>query len=748
MGALAGIRVIDFGQYVAGPVAAMLLGDQGADVIRVERPGGPSWDTPANATWNRNKRNLVLDLTTPRDREVAEALIASADVVIENFRPGVMQRLGLGPDEMLARSPGLIFCSLPGFAADDPRAGLAAWEGVVGAATGTYRPHPRTGRPIYTALPISSMYAAFQAAVAVGAALIARARDGVGQRIDVPLFDATFAAIGFQLMRVHRPDAARRARRPPGMAVVGGQLQCRDGRWVMYMGANLRARSFIEATGAAEWVDRVTAGELDPDAGRERTEAMFRSRTALEWEDFSARIGTECGVCRTGAEWLDNEHALESGIVTETADPILGPMRGPGIAVRLSETPGRVAGPRSLPDADRSAILAELSARESRPLRREPAAAELRAALDGVKVLDLCIVLAGPTCGRTLGELGADVIKIDSPTRPAGAFHHDVNRAKRSILLDLKSPEGMEVLWRLIDRADVLLQNFRKGVAERLGFGYEAVRARRPDLVYASLNYAGRIGPFSDRPGHEQIAQAVTGMQERFGGDGKPRLQPFAVNDYATGLLGAYGVALALLDRRRTGRGQHVDTALAYTATVLQSAVLHDYAGKVWDEPRGQHALGSGPTHRAYRARDGWLFLAGRPADLERHGELAGPARLPEAEMQAGLEAVIEKRTVAEWVAALTPLGIGVHVVLPGAAELADDPWVQAHGLCVTRDHGALGPVTTNGPGLRMSRTPPGPGRPAPPRGSDAADILDEIGMREQLDDLLKRRIVALENTP
>src|SRR6201991_3442460 len=157
--ALEGIRVIDFGQYIAGPMAAMLLGDHGADVIRVDPPGGPRWNTAANATWNRNKRSIVLDLKKDADRETARQLVASADVVIENFRPGVMDRLGLGAAAMTEATPRLIYCSLPGFGADDPRAQVKAWDGVLGAATGAYR--SGKGRPVYTVVPYSSMYAAF-----------------------------------------------------------------------------------------------------------------------------------------------------------------------------------------------------------------------------------------------------------------------------------------------------------------------------------------------------------------------------------------------------------------------------------------------------------------------------------------------------------------------------------------------------------------------------------------------------------
>ena len=183
--------MIDFGQYIAGPLAAQLLGDQGAEVIRIDPPGGPLWDTPANATWNRGKRSIVLDLKADAGLGAARALIASADVVVENFRPGVMDRLGLGAVAMTEANPRLIYCSLPGFASDDPRAGMPAWEGIVAAAAGMYRAArggtPTNGRPIYSAIPLPSSYAAIQTAVAVAMALGVRERDGVGQIVYVDL---------------------------------------------------------------------------------------------------------------------------------------------------------------------------------------------------------------------------------------------------------------------------------------------------------------------------------------------------------------------------------------------------------------------------------------------------------------------------------------------------------------------------------------------------------------------------------
>ena len=737
-GALDGVRVIDFGQYVAGPLATMLLADQGADVIRIDPPGGPRFETPANQTWNRGKRSIVLDLKQAGDLDTARQLIDSADVLVENFRPGVMDRLGLGATAMLAANPRLIYCSLPGFSSDDPRAALPAWEGVVGAATRTYPLNPDTGAPVYTAIPISSCYAAFQGVVSIVMALNARQRDGLGQRIEMPLFDATFAAIGSRALRINGRLPLPR----DGVTLRWSrQHQCADGRWVQLVTGNLRFRAFLEAVGADGWADE--------DGTESKVAEVFRARTAQEWEDFAEQIGTEIAVCRTSAEWLDSPHARGSKIIVETQDPKLGALVQPGINVRMSATPGAIRSAAPALDGQHDEILAELSARPaSRPAPAiEPA---LRSALDGVKVLDLCIILAGPTCGRTLAEFGADVIKIDNPGRDPIASHNDVNRGKRSLLLDLKTEEGLIIFWRLVQNADVIVQNYRKGVVDRLGIGYEQVRARRPDIIYASLNAFGHAGPWAGRPGHEQLAQAVSGMQERYG-DGRPALQPFPVNDYGTGFMGAYAVALALLHRQRTGQGQHVDTALAYTASILQSPFLYSdgYAeGRRWDEPRGQNALGSSPLHRAYQASDGWLFLGALPADpprLDSVQGMSGVGSLSGAALERALEQRFAAGTVGDWEKRLTAAGLGIHRVVDDLAELMDDPWVVAHGLSITRGHEGIGQVNTNGTAPRLSRTQPAPGRPAPKPGSDAPSILRDIGLEADLDRLVQHRVVALE---
>jgi crotonobetainyl-CoA:carnitine CoA-transferase CaiB-like acyl-CoA transferase len=327
-------------------------------------------------------------------------------------------------------------------------------------------------------------------------------------------------------------------------------------------------------------------------------------------------------------------------------------------------------------------------------------------------------------------------------------WHNDVNRGKRSLLLDLKTKAGLEIFWRLLEDADVVLENFRTGVADKLGIGYEAVRARKPDIIYCSVNAYGETSGHAERPGREVLIQALTGMQTRYGGSGrgaKPAQNPLNATDYATGLSAALGIALALLHRQRTGQGQYVNCALIYSGTLLQSNLLQDYAGKQWNDPGGLDSRGRGPLYRAYQASDGWLFVAAREDDLSRCPVLADAARLRGELLERTLEARFRERTVAAWETLLRRAGIAAHRVVLDFASVMQEPAAIEQGLSLTRHHPGQGLVTTNGPGLRLSRTPLTPGRPTPMPGSDAASILAEIGMAQDLDRLVQEGVLVTQ---
>ncbi|MBV9579065.1 MAG: CoA transferase, partial [Chloroflexi bacterium] len=707
------------------------------------------------------------NLKDAADRATATALVESADVVVENFRPGVMARLGLSAEALCRRLPRLIYCSIPGFASDDPRRDVPAWEGVVGAATDTYArldqivtpaENEDPARPVFTALPLASNFAALHAATAIVMALIARERDGVGQRIEVPMFDAMFELIGANGISV---DGDYRMARSRGSRT----FVCADGRRILCNATSTPRfqRWFAEASGAAE-----------PSA------ALFLTRSAFEWETAINGAGAPTAMVRTASEWLGNAHARGRGTVCRVDDPELGPTWMAGVQVHLSDSPGAIA-PRHVADADHAAITSRLAASalsnnsvntvgDSASVDDLPSEASQSVTsvgdqtsvadgtvasdgpLAGIRVLDLTQVVAGPCTGRILVEYGAEVIKINAaqpdsltsafslsrrPTDPGNQQHEHLNRGKQTLLLDLHAPAGREIMDALLARTDVLMQNFAFGQAQRYGMGYDQVHERWPQLVYFSLSAYGYGGPMQAYRGFEGNAQAAVGLMDRFGGDGPPLGQPYLLDDYGTGIRGAFAIGLGIYHRLRSGRGQHINISLVETATCHSAAFLLEYAGSVNSEPRGLQSRGSGPLQRLYRASDAWFFLGSdSPERLRAVAELADLAGLEPAALEAALEDRLATATVAEWTGRLLTAGIGAQRVAR-LEDLMQDPWARAHGLSVVQDIEGVGEMTMPGVAARMSRTPLRIGAPVRPPGADAPIILETLGLADRLDALL-----------
>ena len=766
-GALRGLKVLDFGHYIAGPLLGMLLSDQGAEVIKVERPeGDPARKEPAFATWNRGKRSIALDLKNDVAQVTARALASKADVVIENFRPGVADRMGIGYARLAAENPSLVYCSLPGFGENHPDREKQGWEPIIGAATGLYPKVEGSYEPLYSPLPIASTFAAIVGAVAVTMALCARDRTSQGQRIEVPLYDAMFTAMGRHLVKFHEmedPDPRNQPRLP-----MQRQYQCADGRWVQNHGNYQRfVHQFLEAAGNPEWGAEAVADFGKPldletaDMWVQRFTETFRQRTALEWQEAISAAGGACTVCKTVEEWLDHPHPLEARMVVEVDDANLGPTKQPGVQVRLRGTPGAVQGRAPLLGEHSRQILQELEGPSlASSTSNIMSGKNVLHALDGVRVLDLCIVLAGPTCGRTLAEYGADVIKIDDPSRPydpSGSL--DVNRGKRSILLDLKKEEGRNVFFKLLETADVVVENYRKGSLAKLGLDYESLRQCKPDLVYASLNAYGYDGPWSERPGWEQLAQATSGMQVRRGGrDDAPMLMPYPVNDYGTGMMGAYAVALALHERNRTGKGQSVDSGLALTAGLLQSPYFLAFEGQERQEPEGRNLRGISAFSRLYPATDGWLYVhccddgaAERLLSIDEFQRLGASIEAsytgdhPQDGGLAGeLSAIFATQPVSYWLKKLNDVGIdAVENVRIG--DFRDSRHVREAGLIVSREHAGQGRADHLGSTAHLSETPMRIGRPTPILGSDADEILADAGFAPEAIAALKGQGVVIE---
>ncbi|MDQ7907508.1 CoA transferase [Phytohabitans sp. ZYX-F-186] len=642
---------------------------------------------------------------------------------------------------------------------------MPGWEGVIAAATGNCRPRRDEApddwdwsRPSYSALPLAANFAAFLGCLAIVAALTERHGTGRGERIEAPLFNATFELIGVAgAYPVERGRPPEKRRDPNG----SGTYRCADGRHVRFdpIGGSMRFMSwFLDAAGRSSWIgegftsrqrlaaDPTLAAEL-----RARLTTLFLQRPAREWEDLANAAGVPLCMVRTAAEWTRTDHARETRAVVRLDDPLLGPTWMPGRPIRLSahEAPLR---PRHLPDADRAAILAALDA----PPPRRPATRPATGAppYTGKRVIDLTQVLAGPTAGRLLGEFGAEVIKINSPQRRVDA-HGYVNRGKRTMLVDVESARGQEeVLWPLVREADVLLQNFPRATAERYGTGYEHVRPHRPDIVYVSVSCYGDGGPWESRRGYETQGQAATGIVERAGRGRRPMVQgPYNVLDYGTGAVAALGAALAIYHQVVRGEGLRVSTSLAQVGTLHQATlIVEPEAGPLPGvEPAGLWALGAGPLQRFYPAADGWFYLGAAPDDLPSLAAVDGLAaisgRTADA-LVAALEAAFATGTVATWVDRLRAAGLGAHRVVE-LAELMVDPAVRAQGLSMTQVSDEAGAVVMPGTAVTLESRSLRAGRPAPRPGSDAVAVLGEMGLAPgRIDGLARAWVVQLDDLP
>lgn len=590
---LRNIKVIDFGHYAAGPMAGMLLADQGADVIKIDPPGGPVFDTPANAMWNRGKRRIALDLHNEADRVIALDLMRDADVVIENFRPRTMAKWGLAETDIRDLNPGLIYVSMPGFSPEDPRSQFQAWEGTIFAAVDAFRtkirykdlglqtttpPSEREGAPMPLPDCLASAYGAVISCNSILAALMARKQSGLGQAIQVPLVEALLQGVG---VGASTPFPAMK-RELPTFTPLELQYECADGRH-FHLICSIRAHAIkiLRYLGKEDFIERGLDAEditQRPDEYAELyayMDEVFRTRTSLEWEQVFLELELPGSICRTLDEFLAHDMATKSDYLV-AAQHDGKPMRQPNSPVVLNRSHAFEPASVSTPDADRAQILAELDAARAKPAGGN---SELRLSrlgrkpLAGVKVVDLCVILAGPVSGRTLAEYGAEVIKIDDPVRGPNAFHDDVNRGKTSVFLNLREAEDLKSFWALVKDADVVVQNFRLKALDKYGITGEAVRAANPNAIWVSTNAYGDKGPWAHLPGYEGSVQAATGLQTRYGDISSPSSFPYAVHDYLTGYITGFGILLALYARETTGEVLDVQAGLARTASFLQSSV-------------------------------------------------------------------------------------------------------------------------------------------------------------------------------
>jgi crotonobetainyl-CoA:carnitine CoA-transferase CaiB-like acyl-CoA transferase len=376
------------------------------------------------------------------------------------------------------------------------------------------------------------------------------------------------------------------------------------------------------------------------------------------------------------------------------------------------------------------------------------------AVLAGVRVLSFTQFLLGPSGVQFLADLGADVIKIEPPggtlwernwagcdlyLNGVSAFFLSTHRNQRSLALDLKHPDGQAIARRLVERADVLVQNFRPGVMERLGLGWEAARTWNPRLVYVSASGYGESSPYRDRPGQDLLLQALSGLASISGRAGQPPTPVgTAVVDQHGATLLAMGVLAALLERGRTGRGLHVEVSMLRAALDLQLEIVTYFlnGARMEKSPTSLASMFHPGPYGCYQTKDGWLVLSMSPLRLLREA-LDLPALGPYAavpynfeareEIARLLEPVLRTRTTEEWIGLLVPQGVWVAPVRTHAEAFAD-PAVAAADAVDEVDHPVAGRVRLLRFPLELSTGRATVTRPPPMPGEHAAEILDELG--------------------
>ncbi len=378
------------------------------------------------------------------------------------------------------------------------------------------------------------------------------------------------------------------------------------------------------------------------------------------------------------------------------------------------------------------------------------------APLEDLLVADLTRALAGPYCSLMLGDLGARVIKIETPeggddTRAWGppfvngesSYFLGINRNKESLTLNLKHPDGQEIFRRLLRRADVLVENFRAGIMDRFGFGYQAVHALNPRLVYASISGFGQDGPYRDRTAYDLILQGMGGLMGTTGEEGGPPVKVgVAVTDIAAGMFAAFGVLAALRVRDRTGEGQHVDVSMLDS----QVAWMTYQAGYYFATGENPKRLGSAhPSlvpYQAFKTNDGYVNVAvGSEGIWSRFVVAIGASHLGEdprfktnpdrvkhrAALIAVLEPIFAARTTKEWADIFERSGVPAGPIYL-LSDLFSDPQVQHRQMMVEVEHPRAGRIKQTGVPVKLSETPGRIASPPPLLGQHTEDILGEMG--------------------
>ncbi|MCU1504187.1 MAG: putative CoA-transferase [Ilumatobacteraceae bacterium] len=683
----------------------MVLADYGADVVKIEAPGGDRFRSLAGSPlWLRGKRSVVADLTTDAGLADLHRLVSTADVLAVSGPPSRARRWGIDADAAIALRPDLVHCSITGWGPTGPLAEVPGYEAAVTARSGrmlAFERQLRRGGPVFTAVPVAGHVAAFGAVQGIVAGLLARARGGGAQRVETSLLQGV---LPFDLVELLLVEMAERSGvEAPNILAAGGDMptlnyhpvRTKDGRWIQC--GNLLEHlmmAFLDATdllGELLVDERFTEpmgtwDEATVDEARNRILVRMQERTADEWmEVFRSNGNVAAEVFVTTTQGLDHPDVVGNGDIVTIDDPVHGPVRTVGPIAELTATPAVVGPGAPALGAHTAEVLGEQ--RDNPVVPTRSGAPTAGRPLEGITVVEFATIIAAPLATSMLADLGARVIKVEpidgDPYRhliAGGTPVAKTTAGKSSICIDLKTAAGRQIARDLARRADVVVHNARPGVPERLGLGEEELRADNPGLIWVSLTGYGRRSPGAKRPATHPCAGAATGGAGYQSGaavtapcetlDDVREMSRQLVRanesnpDPNTAVVLAAAVVLALLGRERFGVGQAVYANMLTANLYANADDALQYAGKPDRPTCDDELLGPSAGYRLYRTADGWLLLAVTTddewrrcwtaidrADLADDERFATPPARAAADdaLAEALGEVFAKRPASEW---------------------------------------------------------------------------------------------------
>jgi crotonobetainyl-CoA:carnitine CoA-transferase CaiB-like acyl-CoA transferase len=772
--------VLELGEQVAVPYAAKLLGDLGADVIKLERPDGgdptrlrgPQLDgafdperSGAFLYLNTSKRSARLDPATDEGRAALIELARRSDVLIEDRAPGELAALGLDYATLARHNPRLIVVSVTPFGQTGPNASHRSRHLNLYHGGGHASPFAAIGNedraPARAGGYLGEYDAGLTAALGTLAALYGRQTTGRGQHVDCSKQEA--------MMCLERVTIGRFANEPDpfsGPGGPGGLSQAKDG-WVMLTALEPHQwEGLIRAMGnpawsQADWCKSSADRMLHMEEIGARKDEWGQALTRNEIYHAAQAEGTPAAPVHDVAEVLAWPQLRARGFFEEIEHPRAGRLKVPTAPYRLSRTPW--AGTRAplLGEHDVE-ILSGLGPTERSPAPvGDEADAPGAGPLAGIRIADFTWAWAGPQGSLLLRMLGAEVIKIESRARldharvhsltagslggdfDASPVFNDLNLGKRSVTLNLRSAGGRELVKKLVAKCDVVLQNMRPGVLDRLGLGYEDLSAVRPDLIMLSSSAVGATGPEGSYAGYAPTFACLSGISSISGHADEPPIALSGSVDLRVGTASAFAVLAALHHRRRTGEGQDIDlSSTEVMSSMMGHVFLDQQLSERLPERMGNRDEWMAP-HGCYRCRgegewgmwvtiavgddDEWTSLLGVLGDPALEGPdfaTAEARKRNEDRLDERIEHWTVQRSVQEIVETLQAAGVPAARLQTGAS-LSRDPHVRARGVFVPIEHPRLGKLQVVRPPWRMEGA--ALSEPAPLLGQHNDYVLGEI---------------------